>query len=964
MSQKHHINIPGVILDELRDKDYSNDGRFHLPGKRKHGKQLSRKEKRKQERSIKRQKRSSKKTTHLNDDEQPIRKETKSQIYTNKKPKNTTSTSQKKEDKTFKGLPFSSDDELSSGDFDGFGDNDLNSEEWEQLKEMEESEASDDVGENENESAMEEDDEKSGSDVPMTAEETMAELKKSKELKNCNKNSKQKDLKSKVKAKSEKEAENGKEHNVYPLLPSERAALERDEMDMQYYAKKLNLKGKKKELHAKDEYDAVGGLLEGLDFFENYGEGDEEYGDFALNNKQASNNESEDESESDGSEDAEDSEGSSEEVVENPFSSDDELSSGDFEDFDEEDLNEEELEQLRELEENTKSKSTKKENPYVAPVVEMEQTTEYIPPSLRKKLSEEDDQENAIKATIRKKVKSTLNKISDSNVTIMITTLNELYDEFPRNYVNEIIIKQILDIVGQSNKLLDGFIMNYSAVAFVLFKCQGMETGAAFIQAVVETFLSFYNKQMEDWENKNHDETITVAKNCTNILTLLAYCYNFGFVSCRLIYDLIHLFVEKPNEATTELLLRVISVSGPLIRGDDPSALKEILSELLSNVKTIEEQSPRLQFLLSTLSDLKNNRLKSSVIATDFRPLKKSLANLIKSSNVESLQVSLQDIENTETKGKWWLVGASWKGSMTSAFENKFNQTDVSNTEQDWDMNDVLLDDIPDWGRIAREQRMNTDVRRAIFISIMSAQDYVDAFEKLEKLNLKNKQALEIPRVLLHCLLTDSGQNGYNPYYSLVASKVCEHNHQLLKSFQFLFWDTVKQFEKGSESDSENEINDQNDTTEQSLRKVASQGRFFGYLISQNILKLDGFKHVPIMGGLSADGNIFIEVILFQMFLSIGKKSEKKNGKDGKGNKLYKYIDEHLLTIINNGLKPENKSTILKSLKWFITKKLKYGNYITGKKGDNNYKRDVRRIQWALAKFNEIVDAELGETAV
>lgn len=53
---------------------------------------------------------------------------------------------------------------------------------------------------------------------------------------------------------------------------------------------------------------------------------------------------------------------------------------------------------------------------------------------------------------------------------------------------------------------------------------------------------------------------------------------------------------------------------------------------------------------------------------------------------------------------------------------------------------------------------MNTELRRAIFVSIMSAQDYVDASSKIEKLNLKNKQLVEVPKVIMHCLLSESGK--------------------------------------------------------------------------------------------------------------------------------------------------------------------------------------------------------------
>lgn len=42
--------------------------------------------------------------------------------------------------------------------------------------------------------------------------------------------------------------------------------------------------------------------------------------------------------------------------------------------------------------------------------------------------------------------------------------------------------------------------------------------------------------------------------------------------------------------------------------------------------------------------------------------------------------------------------------------------------------------------QLASAQRMNTDVRRAIFCVIMSGEDYIDAFEKLLRLNFQGKQ--------------------------------------------------------------------------------------------------------------------------------------------------------------------------------------------------------------------------------
>ena len=45
----------------------------------------------------------------------------------------------------------------------------------------------------------------------------------------------------------------------------------------------------------------------------------------------------------------------------------------------------------------------------------------------------------------------------------------------------------------------------------------------------------------------------------------------------------------------------------------------------------------------------------------------------------------------------------------------------------------------PELLQLAAAQRMNTDVRRAVFVAIMGSEDCMDAFEKLLRLPLKVK---------------------------------------------------------------------------------------------------------------------------------------------------------------------------------------------------------------------------------
>lgn len=77
-------------------------------------------------------------------------------------------------------------------------------------------------------------------------------------------------------------------------------------------------------------------------------------------------------------------------------------------------------------------------------------------------------------------------------------------------------------------------------------------------------------------------------------------------------------------------------------------------------------------------------------------------------------------------KGQWWS-----SGDLASNMENV---EEVAGTI------DKEILETKKMLELAASQRMNTDARRAIFCVIMSGEDYIDAFEKLLRLDLAGKQ--------------------------------------------------------------------------------------------------------------------------------------------------------------------------------------------------------------------------------
>ncbi|CAN0235456.1 unnamed protein product, partial [Discosporangium mesarthrocarpum] len=71
---------------------------------------------------------------------------------------------------------------------------------------------------------------------------------------------------------------------------------------------------------------------------------------------------------------------------------------------------------------------------------------------------------------------------------------------------------------------------------------------------------------------------------------------------------------------------------------------------------------------------------------------------------------------------------------------------------------------------LAGRQRMNTDIRRSVFVVVMGSSDCEDALEKILRLNIRGAQEREIACVLLECCGQEAA---YNPFYAHLAQRIC-----------------------------------------------------------------------------------------------------------------------------------------------------------------------------------------------
>ncbi|KAI0798359.1 hypothetical protein GGR55DRAFT_557569 [Xylaria sp. FL0064] len=648
---------------------------------------------------------------------------------------------------------------------------------------------------------------------------------------------------------------------------SDMAKIAEDEKEIAKLEKKLGLKGKKKLPKSFDE-DGLGSLLEGLDGMSS----DEDQGPLSKSKRKAEADEwlaqkrrkaeaaaagprpaviEDDDTvtsmDEDGFEEDQDDEDISllspgsggeddDDEEEEDGDDDDESKNDNFEGFSE--ASEEEPVRRQ------------RENPYVAPTTNV---AKYVPPSLRKQTTSSDQAE----AQLRRRIQGLINRLTNDNMTGILKDVTDLYQTNPRQLVTSSLVDLIMALVRSPEKRPDSFFTMVAGFIAAVHKTMGVAISAQFLQLLVETLekrTAAASRDQSDAESKH-------------LVSLLAELYNMQVIGCNLIFDYVRLFLQTLSELNAELLLRIIQLCGPSLRRDDPGALRDIINRIQPD--TAKDMSVRTRFMIDEMKKLQNNKARAVArnkdLAEQRTQLRKRIGTLKGSHDVQPLRVGLKDIQDSETQGKWWLVGASWLGNQ-SGQEKEKHQDDDDDAD---DLADETIthsgDDlgVPDLWQLAREQGFNTEVRQRIFVALHAATDCDSADLLVQKLRLNKHQRKEIAEVIVR---SGERQNVYNHYYALLADRFGGDKEM---RFQFRRCLTIRFKKMGEDVDTgDDDAGDDgfDDDADEGVRWLFNTAKLFAFLVTWRTLKLvDVFKYRNL-AVLQEKAHVFTEVLLLTVF--------------------------------------------------------------------------------------------------
>uniref|UniRef100_A0A6P4G0F7 Nucleolar MIF4G domain-containing protein 1 homolog n=1 Tax=Drosophila rhopaloa TaxID=1041015 RepID=A0A6P4G0F7_DRORH len=408
----------------------------------------------------------------------------------------------------------------------------------------------------------------------------------------------------------------------------------------------------------------------------------------------------------------------------------------------------------------------------------------YIPPHQRALMAASagsSEKQAEILARLLKQSKGLLNRLSEANLHKIAAGIEALYMKNSRYNMNETLTKLLQEALLGATRTNERMVQEHMVLLAYLHAQIGSEIGAHFLQ----TFVELFDGYVKDITNLEVED-----KQLNNLVLVLCYMYLFKIYELSLLMELIGKLTDQLCEKSVECLLQIFQSIGFRLRKDDPLAFKTMMQKVQSQIASAPlelKENPRLRFMVDILNAVKNNNMQK---LPQYDPeladnLRKRLKAMLKNDRyVVTLNITLEDLLRADKVGKWWIVGSAWTGNLDEMGSAKQKPNKNSSNSANAGFADQLLE-------LAKKQQMNTAERRNIFCIIMSAADYVDAFEKILHLALKDQRA--VAYVIIHCALNEKRAN---PYYAHLALKFCQFNRKYQLAFQFASWDRINDIEK------------------------------------------------------------------------------------------------------------------------------------------------------------------------
>ncbi|PWY95722.1 MIF4G-domain-containing protein [Aspergillus sclerotioniger CBS 115572] len=299
---------------------------------------------------------------------------------------------------------------------------------------------------------------------------------------------------------------------------------------------------------------------------------------------------------------------------------------------------------------------------------------------------------------------------------------------------------------------------------------------------------------------------------CISSTTFIAHLCNQQVAHEMLAAQILLLLLHKPTDDSVEIAVGLTREVGQhLEEMSGPIALA--VFDQFRNILHEADIDKRVQYMIEVLFQVRKDRYKDN-------PAVKEELDLIEEEDQITHQIGLDDEIETQDSLNIFKFDAEWEEHEEAYKKLKAEILgEGSDDEEDEDESDESSDEESEEERkMDIKDQTNTDLvnlRRTIYLTIMSSIDFEECCHKLMKISLPPGLEPELPSMIIECC---SQERTYSKFYGLIGERFAKINRLWSDLFEAAFakyYDTIHRYETNR------------------LRNIA---RFFGHMISNDAI--------------------------------------------------------------------------------------------------------------------------------
>ena len=349
---------------------------------------------------------------------------------------------------------------------------------------------------------------------------------------------------------------------------------------------------------------------------------------------------------------------------------------------------------------------------------------------------------------------------------------------------------------------------------------------------------------------------------CLSSTTFIAHLCNQQVAHEIVALQILSLLLQNPTDDSVEVAVGFMRHVGAFLAEQSPKANTGVF-ERFRSVLHEGAIDKRVQYMIEVLFQVRKDGYKDN-------PIIPPELDLVEEEEAITHYLSLDD----ELDGQEGL-GVFKFDEQFEENEDKYNQIKAeilgegSDEEDEGDSDDQDDEDgddaVPDQKKqLEIQDETNTNLinlRRTIYLTIMSSVDFEECCHKLMKIDLQEGQEMELVNMIIDCC---AAERTFSKFYGLIGERFCNLNRNWQESFEQAFetyYTTIHRYETNK------------------LRNIAT---FFGFLIANDAVGWHVFSVIHLTEEeTTSSSRIFIKILFQNLQEQLGLKTLVERLKDG-----------------------------------------------------------------------------------